>query len=646
VDVRLPDGTVIKNVPDNITKADLTAKLKSNGYDTSSLTGTPTAPPTAGERTQAAVGGVNRGISGLVGLPVDTIENIINLGIAAYGATKQATTGEPGPEPLHGSVGGSEYLANKMQSAGINTQNPRPDDPASRMLNTAGTIVGGSVLPGAGVRSTLGAAAVGALAGEVLGPQYAGVGAMVPGAARQAAVAAKEAVANPATVQRNVQTFKEAGTTPDVAQATDSNFFRGLTNVVARVPGGQGVITKFRDLEQEALGNRAGTGVTAERAGRAVKQGITGEGGFLDKTKATWEQLDQKLADKIGGQYMTPPTNTLAALDDLTKVTPGAEKSTASLINPKIAEFKAALQQDVQGNLGGVPFDALRSLRTKVGSMLDDALVSGVPGGELKKLYGAISKDIQGAADAVGAGEDFSRQSNYYKARMDRIENTLDSVLGKGREPEAIFKAVAPTDVESVNKVRRVMRSLNPEERQTVSEAIVNRLGRATPGKQDITGEKFSSDTFLTNWSRINPSAKSQLFPNPDMRQKLDSIAEVSDNIRQGKAVFGNTSGTAQGMTAGAVYGSVPVAAGLAMSGNLPAAATTLAVSGSMIAGANIGAKMLTSPKVVNWLAQSSKARTNEQTIAQLSRLAVIYNSTKDQQLKQELGDYLQSIGR
>ena len=33
MDVRLPDGTMIQGVPDNITKADLTAKLQANGYD-------------------------------------------------------------------------------------------------------------------------------------------------------------------------------------------------------------------------------------------------------------------------------------------------------------------------------------------------------------------------------------------------------------------------------------------------------------------------------------------------------------------------------------------------------------------------------------------------------------------------------------
>lgn len=54
MDVKLPDGTVIKDVPDGISKIDLIAKLKANGYDTSGLSQGMTgvnAIPTGGEQT-------------------------------------------------------------------------------------------------------------------------------------------------------------------------------------------------------------------------------------------------------------------------------------------------------------------------------------------------------------------------------------------------------------------------------------------------------------------------------------------------------------------------------------------------------------------------------------------------------------------
>ncbi len=68
-----------------------------------------------------------------------------------------------------------------------------------------------------------------------------------------------------------------------------------------------------------------------------------------------------------------------------------------------------------------------------------------------------------------------------------RIETVLDRVIGKGKQPEDIFKAFMPTDPDQANKVRSVMRSLAPSERQVVSEAVANRLGRAKPGASDST---------------------------------------------------------------------------------------------------------------------------------------------------------------
>jgi len=56
MDVRLPDGTVIKGVPDGMSKADLTAKLAKNGYDVSKLGGAP-ASGSAGIPQNAQVQG-------------------------------------------------------------------------------------------------------------------------------------------------------------------------------------------------------------------------------------------------------------------------------------------------------------------------------------------------------------------------------------------------------------------------------------------------------------------------------------------------------------------------------------------------------------------------------------------------------------
>lgn len=53
MDVRLPDGTLLRNVPDGMSKADLTAKLQSNGYDIGKLSAPAEATPAARENVAA-----------------------------------------------------------------------------------------------------------------------------------------------------------------------------------------------------------------------------------------------------------------------------------------------------------------------------------------------------------------------------------------------------------------------------------------------------------------------------------------------------------------------------------------------------------------------------------------------------------------
>jgi len=597
-----------------------------------------TTAPTVGERAQAGLSGVNRGIAGLVGLPVDTAENIVNLGIAGVG-TAATALGRPdlAPDPLQASPGTSAWIRQKMGDVGIGTTNPRPDDPASRMLHTGGVIAGGSMVPGATVKNTLSAAAGGALASETLGPEWTGVGAIAPSAIGGAVTAARNAVAS--RTAPVVETFKKVGTTPSVGQATDTVFFRGLENLASKFPGGATVIKKFVDAQQASFGAKARTGVSAEAAGRAIEKGIRGPGGFIQRSKQQWQLLDDALAAKVGPQTQFQPNNTIQALDDLTRPVQGAAKTTGALVNPKLAEMKANIQDDLQANNGVMPYEAIRALRTRVGSMLDDALVAGVPQGELKKLYGALSKDLEAAAAQAGASREFARQNQFYSARMSRIEDVLERVIGRNKQPEEIFKTLVPRDPDQAGKVRAVMRSLAPAERQVVSEAIVNRLGRAQPGKQDDLGELFSSEVFLSNWNRMSSAAKAQLFPNHAMRQNVEAIAKAASQIRSGAGIYANPSGTAGSFAAYSVYGS-PIAS--AATGSL----APVAAAGAAMGTAYLGAKMLTSPKVVEWLARPVNPAKPAELTAHLARLAVIYNQTEEPELKAELGQFISGTGQ
>ena len=77
MDVRLPDGTVIRGVPDGMSKADLTAKLQANGYDVSKLA--QEAPPAEGmpqQRQAAPMVAQERRNYSAIETPIEAIKNI------------------------------------------------------------------------------------------------------------------------------------------------------------------------------------------------------------------------------------------------------------------------------------------------------------------------------------------------------------------------------------------------------------------------------------------------------------------------------------------------------------------------------------------------------------------------------------------
>lgn len=243
------------------------------------------------DRGRALMGGVNRGIAGLVGLPVDTAENVLNLGKAAIGAGATAF-GRPdlAPDLTKGSFGGSEYIASLMNRGNINTQNPNPQDMPSRMLNTAGTVIGGSMVPGARPVSTLAAGGAAAVANEI-DPRYTGVAAMAPSMAqrvytdtRGATLAAKQAenIGRDTTAAAS----REAGYTIPTTQTNPTIVNRAL----------EGISGKLTTAQQASAKNQPITNQLAKRSlGLPNDQPITEESlsGIRETAGKSYEAVKQ-----------------------------------------------------------------------------------------------------------------------------------------------------------------------------------------------------------------------------------------------------------------------------------------------------------------------------------------------------------------
>lgn len=457
----------------------------------------------------------------------------------------------------------------------------------------------------------------------------AGVKAAIKGLARGGA-------AGRVATGQAIDDLQRFGVTPSAAQATPNASLDTVESFVGKMPGGAGVIRQAAQKQSDAVAAAVATRVAAMtkstaapeafRAGNAVQAGVQGfVKDFGDKADALYGKLDGYIPSDTPVQV----SNTAQVLSDVAEPTAGAENFSRSNINPKLSTMLSGLTADIQNNGGSLPYSALAAERSRIGRALGSpTLLSDIPRAQLKQVYGGLTADMRGAAQDQGdaALKAFDRANNYYKAGTTRIDTMLDPLV-QNKIPEQAFAAVESSAKLGPSRIMALRKSVTPDQWNAVAGTVVDRLGKAQIGQQG-TGDvaNFSFQKFLTNWQSLPPSSKSALFSGPNMgsiRTDLDALARASDRIRVSSQAFANNSGTGgvnmgNNMILGAIGGALSGSARLL---------GTVATAGT---GGYAGAKLLTNPNFVRWLAQSTKITPNGIS-AHMARLgAIAANSDPD----------------
>lgn len=297
------------------------------------------------------------------------------------------------------------------------------------------------------------------------------------------------------------------------------------------------------------------------------------------------------------------------------------------------------IEENVTATLGNMvdqrlPYEALQKLRSLVGREIDNAnFGSDVPRSMWRPVYAALSRDMEAAVNATGnprAAEALQNANKYHSGYVDQLEN-LDSIIGSKDGEEAFLKAISGAK-DGPTRLRSVMQALPENEKKMVSSAFIRRMGRAVGSQQDDQNSVFSMTTFLTNWANTSPEARKILFNGygPDFSRNMKTIAKATSRIRDGSKVFANPSGTAGREALIGQIATTGAGAGTAMAmGNAGAAFVTIASSLGSSGVANGLARIMTSPKYVNWLARTSELPTGE-LASQLQVLKGIAERSRD----------------
>jgi hypothetical protein len=447
MDVRLPDGTIIRDVPDGMSKADLTTKLKANGYDMAGL-GAPVADTAAPKKG----GGVAQTAGNVV---AGAVRGAGSIGATLLWPIDKATDLIKGDREM-----GLSNLVLGTKPVSRNEQRRKDMDAA---------------LGGLGAETDSLAYGAGKLAGEVAGTAGAG-----------------GAVANVATRLAP----KLAAAAPSLIEAIrTSGMSAGGAGLGTRAAGGAVAGAASAGLIDPAdMAAGAGVGAVAPTGMKLVGQGMERLGArhasaLADKLRAFQANAprNQTIAQSIDAGYLIPPSSVNPSTKNRILESVSGKQATQQVVSTKNTETTNKL---VRAALG-VPDDMPLSTATLEGLRK----TAGKAYAEVSDLSPQAAADLEALKvarnEATGWFNAFNRSArpdDLVKAKEARaLSQTLEDALEKHAEAagrKELISALRDARKE-IAKTYTVGRALN-EANGTVDARI---LGRLYEKGSPLTGE-------------------------------------------------------------------------------------------------------------------------------------------------------------
>lgn len=468
---------------------------------------------------------------------------------------------------------------------------------AARESGALGAIAGFGETDGNIGDRALGALGGGA-AGTVVGGTLGGIGSRVAQrgferTAERSATPAEEVIG--AYDRLNIAPFA-----PDVGGPTT----RRLAAATVQTPfGAAPIVRAAQRVTDDAQGvrDRIATGIgralNPEAAGETA---ISGAKEFIARTSAQGNML-YKAAQEAAGDARIRPTNALANLDG----------HIAELAETPGGAIGLSRLQSLRDELGKGDF-SVRGILNMRTALRDEFESQGLRGSDIERRVGqvidAANQDVIEGLRAAGndvAATRYANAADFWRKRLETIDNTLGPIIGKRGEKSGEEVVLALQRAMKGNNKRFVdfLDALPEAERNDVRATLISRLGRSTKGAQNDEGTAFSLQTFLSNWDDIGESAKRSLF-GPEARSAMNDLAKVASASREAQA-YANRSNTG-----GAV-------------GGLLTGVAALPSMFSIVAAQNLSGRLIASPRFARWLARSTKTELSPPAyIDRLSRIA------------------------
>jgi len=584
MDVQLPDGTIIKDVPDGTSKAELAAKLKANGYDVSGL-----EPAPVNEREKLREQGRQQVQQRMAAEPEYIEMPVYGPDGAATGATERVM--KPKADPIgagvmstlpfgedigafgRSMVSGRTMAQEKDVGQGVKEATQEAYPGAYRAGQVGGFLPALALPMGLAGRATgfAGKTALGALEGagyggamgfgegntleERLAAAKSGAigGGLLGGALGRFAAPAEKAAAP--VVPGSVQAAERLGVDLPYYAVTDSPMLQRATKVSESIPMAGEPVVAARQKAVSQLEDAVDALVpkmTPDQAGEKIGTGIKGwmTSGVREKAKAAYDEVASLFERPDATKVLD---NTRNAVADIMAKRAGAKLEGTT---PAIDLLLPAVRSK-----DGLTYEGAKTLYTELRNLRSENMIKGVKDANVDKLYNALKNDVLDIAEEAG-GEParfFLQKADRQYQQMSAMREQLAKIVGKKEDAvsdERIFARLfnaARSGGSADNKlVQRAITVMEPAQLKAFQAGIMAKLGRDA-------ADNFSPDRWLgaQGINALSPRAKAMIFKDePKLLAALDDVTAISERFKNLNK-FGNPSGTSQGVFGGLAITSV-----------------------------------------------------------------------------------------
>ena len=444
---------------------------------------------------------------------------------------------------------------------------------------------------------------------------------------------------------KSLSQFQQFGVKPTAAPAVGSKGFAIIENALGDFPLSSRPLQQSAKENMEALkfsseylAKEYGPILTKEELGRLLQGGARGA---MDRLDDVYGKLFRHVSQQIGEnpQVLNNTRQTLTKLAE--EAATGPESGILKLGNDIINKA------DAQG--GGLPFEAIKKFRSKIGDMMKDpSLIStrDIQSGDLKRLYGALSKDMEEAAVKAGpkAHASWRAANKYFEISINQKVPILEEIVKKGYSEDA-YNILMKSSEKGGSRLRTLRRQMPNEEWNAVSGTIFGKLGMATPGMQGAEGTTFSVNTFLTNWNKLAPEAKTALWAgtkHQELYKQLNEFASVAGDLKSVEALA-NKSKTGSVLMFFSLYGALGGAVGGVAGRGVGGAISGATTVASLTAIPYVTAKLFTNQHFVKWLTSGIEiAKTNPN--AMTVHLGRLFALREKENIREEIDELIKTI--